>query len=71
MVLCGTMDEIFYDDSGKETERIHLDPVLENYGCQISKGVWHSIEVFEPTLIIEAKDGRYGEDGSEQMDLTR
>lgn len=67
MVLCGTMDEIFYDDSGKETERIHLDPVLENYGCQISKGVWHSIEVFEPTLIIEAKDGRYGEDGSEQM----
>lgn len=66
VLICGSMDEIFYDENGKETERIHLSPVLGNYGCQIPKGVWHTVEVFEPTLIIEAKDGRYGEDGSEQ-----
>ena len=69
VVICGAMDEIIYDENGRETERVHLGPALENYGCQIPKGVWHSIEVFEPTVIIEAKDGRYGEDGSEQFRL--
>ena len=67
VVICGAMDEIFYDENGRETERIHLNPALGNYGCQIPKGVWHTVEVLEPTLIIEAKDGRYGEDGSEQF----
>ena len=66
VVVCGAMDEILYDDSGAETERIHLGPALGNYGCQVPAGVWHSVEVFEPTLIFEAKDGRFGEDGSER-----
>ena len=66
VVVCGVMDEILYDDSGAETERIHLGPALGNYGCQVPAGVWHSVEVFEPTLIFEAKDGRFGEDGSER-----
>ncbi len=67
VVICGSMDEIFYDASGNETERIHLCPSQGIFGCQIPKGVWHCVKVFEPTLIIEAKDGRYGEDGSEQF----
>lgn len=67
VVIRGAMDEILYDDSGKETERIHLGPAQGNYGCQIPAGVWHSVEVFEPTLIFEAKDGRFGEDGSERF----
>ena len=66
VAIRGAMDEILYDDSGKETERIHLERTLGNYGCQIPAGVWHSVEVFEPTLIFEAKDGRFGEDGSER-----
>ena len=66
VAIRGAMDEILYDDSGKETERIHLEPTLGNYGCQIPAGVWHSVEVFEPTMIFEAKDGRFGEDGSER-----
>lgn len=66
VVIRGAMDEILYDDSGAETERIHLSPALGNYGCQVPAGVWHSVEVFEPTLIFEAKDGRFGEDGSER-----
>lgn len=32
-----------------------------------SAGVWHSVEVFEPSVIFEAKDGAYGKDGSELM----
>ena len=68
VVICGAMDEVLYDDSGNELERVHLSPVLGNYGCQIPKGVWHSVEVFEPTVLIEAKEGRYGEDGSERKE---
>ena len=65
--LCGKLDEIMYDDNGKETGRIHLSPTDGLYGCQIPAGAWHTVEVFEPSVIFEAKDGRYGEDGSERM----
>lgn len=49
----------------REVERIHLDPSLGNYGCVVPAGTWHTVEVLEPSIIFEAKDGRYGEDGSE------
>lgn len=48
-----------------EVERIHLCPVEGKYGCQVPKGVWHTVEVIEPSVIYEGKDGKYGEDGSE------
>ena len=51
----------------REVERIHLDPTVGNYGCVIPKGAWHSVEVLEPSVIYEAKDGKYGEDGSETL----
>ena len=51
----------------REVERIHLDPTVGNYGCVISKGAWHTVEVLEPSVIYEAKDGKYGEDGSEAL----
>lgn len=65
--LCGKLDEVMYDDNGKETGRIHLSPTDGLYGCQIPAGAWHTVEVFEPSVIFEAKDGRYGEDGSERL----
>lgn len=49
----------------REVQRIHLCPAETKYGCQIPKGVWHTVEVIEPSVIFEAKDGAYGEDGSE------
>ena len=49
----------------REVERIHLDPTVGNYGCIIPQGAWHTVEVLEPSVIYEAKDGKYGEDGSE------
>ena len=30
-------------------------------------GAWHTVEVLEPSVIFEAKDGKYGEDGSETL----
>lgn len=78
--LCGRMDVVVYDEvvtyvqdgedkmrkvSYNETERISLAPVEGKFGCSIPKGAWHTVEVFEPTVIFEAKDRVYGEDGSE------
>ena len=67
ILLCGKIIEILYDDTGNETERFHLDPTLGNFGCVIPAGVWHSVDVLEPSVIFEAKDGRYGEDGSKTL----
>lgn len=52
----------------REVQRIHLCPAQAKYGCQIPKGAWHTVEVIEPSVIFEAKDGKYGEDGSETLD---
>ena len=68
LILCGKLVEVLYDADGNETERILLDPSVGCYGCVVPKGVWHSVEVLEPSVIYEAKDGKYGEDGSETFD---
>ena len=67
IILCGKVIEITYDDNGNETERIHLDPSIGNFGCVVPAGAWHTVEVLEPSVIFEAKDGKYGEDGSETL----
>ena len=43
----------------REVQRIHLCPSEAKYGCQIPKGAWHTVEVIEPSVIFEAKDGAY------------
>ena len=68
LLLCGKLVEVIYDENGKEIDRIHLDPNIGNYGCVIPSGAWHTVEVLEPSVIYEAKDGRYGEDGSKTFD---
>ena len=47
ILLVGKMDEVFYDDNGIETERIHLDPSKGNYGCVVPQCAWHTVEVDE------------------------
>lgn len=68
LLLCGKLVEIIYDVEGNETERIHLDPSVGNFGCVVPAGAWHTVEVLDPSVIYEAKDGKYGEDGSETFD---
>lgn len=67
-LLCGKIVEVICDENGKEKERIHLDPTVGHYGCVVPQGAWHTVEVLEPSVIYEAKDGKYGEDGSETFD---
>lgn len=67
-LLCGKIVEVICDENGNEIERIHLDPFVGIYGCVVPQGAWHTVEVLEPSVIYEAKDGKYGEDGSETFD---
>lgn len=82
--LCGRMDVVVYDEvvtyvldgedkkrkvSYNEAKRISLAPLEGNFGSSIPKGAWHTVEVFEPSVIFEAKDRAYGEDGSEVANI--
>ena len=68
LLLCGKLIEIIYDENGNEIERIHLDPTVGYFGCVVPQGAWHTVEVLEPSVIYESKDGKYGEDGSDTFD---
>lgn len=59
MIVRGKLFMVFYDDLGGQTERYLLDLTIGNYGVQIPKGQWHSVEVIEPSAILEVKDGPY------------
>ena len=52
----------------KESARYMLDPSLGSFGCVVPAGAWHTVEVLEPSVIFEAKDGKYGQDGSETLE---
>lgn len=43
----------------KEVARFRICPREGKYGIQIPKMVWHTLEVKEPSVIFEAKDGQY------------
>jgi len=68
-VVClrGKLEEIIYeevqgatDESGfREVSRQLLCPTEGLYGMQIPAGAWHTINVIEPSIIFEVKDGAY------------
>ena len=49
----------------RESDRYMLDPTVGNFGCVVPKGAWHTIEVLEPSVVLETKEGKYGTDGTE------
>lgn len=71
ILLCGKLIEVLFAENGNETERLHLNPTVGSFGCVVPAGAWHTVEVLEPAVIYEAKDGKYGEDGSETLDEYR
>lgn len=73
--LCGKMDEVIYEESDsnkeipslREVQRIRLCPTEARYGGQVPMGAWHTVEVIEPSVIFEAKDGAYAPVTSEDV----
>ena len=51
----------------KESARYMLDPTIGNFGCVVPAGAWHTVEVLEPSVVLETKEGKYGEDGTESF----
>ena len=58
-VLTSGVEEVVRKSSFKEVSRHLLCPAEGIYGMQIPAGTWHSINVIEPSVIFEAKDGAY------------
>ena len=51
----------------KETSRVLLEAGGEVQGLSIPVGQWHTVNVLEPTVILECKDGRYNPLAKEDM----
>lgn len=64
VILYGHIDEIYYDNEGSEIER-HSLRVGE--GLQIPVGQFHTVEVHEPSILLEIKDGVYAPAKPEDM----
>ncbi len=60
IVLRGSLVVIFFDDSGKPTEFILLDPIKGNHVVEIPVGAWHTLIALETgSVVYEVKDGPY------------
>ena len=59
VLLRGRIDVMFYSADETETERFHLNPIVGNYGVQIPREQWHTLEVLESSVIFEVKDVPY------------
>jgi Cupin domain. len=58
-IVRGVIEEIFYDAEAHETARYRLDRKEGKYAIQVPAGQWHTLEVIEPAVIFEVKDGKY------------
>ena len=56
-------DDVIRQKSFKEVSRQTLSPAEGKFGIQIPAGAWHTINIIEPSVILEAKDGAYRGDG--------
>lgn len=65
VLLRGKMEEIYYEVDEKshqvvkETERVLLSEDGPVKGLSIPVGQWHTLNILEPTVIFESKDGAY------------
>lgn len=66
VILYGHIDEIYFDAEGNELER---HPLYAGDGLQIPVGQFHTVEVHEPSILLEIKDGAYAPAKPEDMIL--
>lgn len=60
VLLRGKVEWVFYDEQGKETERVTLDANSEPRMLNAEKGRWHSLVCLQSgSVLFETKDGPY------------
>ena len=68
IMLRGRIRWTFFDDEGRETERVTLDADGAPRGLNIEKGRWHLVESLESgSVLFECKDGSYEPLGEEDI----
>lgn len=58
-LLRGKLTIIYFDEEGLITERIEMSPSSGVVLVDIPKEQWHNVEVLEPTVLLEIKEGPY------------
>lgn len=60
LIVRGRAEQLLFDDMGKVTDRLIIEPGSNCVGININAGQWHKIVALESgTVIFEAKDGAY------------
>ena len=60
VLLKGMIRVNLFDDAGKVTETVVLNPSDDVYGVDIPKNVWHNVECLESgSVIFEVKEGPF------------
>lgn len=60
VIIRGKIQWIFYDENGKETERVTLDTNGEPRMLNVERDRWHSLECLTSGAVLyESKDGPY------------
>lgn len=60
LLLRGKVAVFIFDDRGRITKTIILDPLNGNYGGEIPPGIWHGLLVLESgSVIYEIKEGPF------------
>lgn len=68
VLLRGRVRWIYYDDNGKETERILVDANGDVRALSVPAGQWHSLVCLESgSVLFESKNGMYEPLGPEDI----
>lgn len=60
-------EKVTVEANFKEVARFRICPREGQFGIQVPKMAWHSIQMYEPSIIFEAKDGAYAPLGPEEV----
>ncbi|MFY9153476.1 MAG: WbuC family cupin fold metalloprotein [Prolixibacteraceae bacterium] len=68
IILKGKLVVSFFDDQGKLTGFVLLDPENGNFAVEIPPGTWHNVFSLEQgTVVYEIKDGPYNQIGDKNF----
>ena len=59
ILMRGKVRVLTYNDDGTIIDDIILSQETGNYGVNIPKNVWHTIQCIEPAVIFECKEGPF------------
>lgn len=68
IVLRGCVEEVFYDETGKETERFRLEPGSSIVALHVPMGQYHTCQsLASGSIIMEFKNGKYDPKKTEDL----